>query len=113
MPSTPISAGREPVDFAGVCVRYIQCLIRPDRKVVTRRAVPWQVPADLRRARGEVEASQSGGSPHWSAVLHRSQLTRPQRIAGGIRQHPEENVPGPSTLASINFSAAEEPECTL
>lgn len=51
--------------------------------------------------------------PRRRGLRHRRQLTRPQCMSSGIGQHAEKKVPGPSALASINFSAVDEPGRTL
>ena len=106
MPSTPLSvamlqvkfcgggASRQLVDFAVGGVGYVKCLVRSDREIVAGIVVARQIPADLRRAGSEIKASQCGMPLSWRSVGHRRQLTCPQCMGGGVRQHAEEKCPG-------------------
>ena len=66
----------------------------PIAKVVAGAVVARQVPADLRRAGGEIEAPERGVALHRRHARHRGQLAGPQRVGGGIRQHAEEEGAG-------------------
>src|SRR5690348_6822021 len=83
-------ARQQLVDFAIGRVGYVERLIRSDRKIVARAVVAWKIPADLRRAGGELKASESGMALHWMRVWYRGELAGPQHIVGGIRQHAKE-----------------------
>src|ERR1700733_594808 len=64
-------AGRQPVDFAVGGVGYIKGLIGSDRKIIARAVVSGQIPTDLLRAGGQVEASEGSVPAHWTGVRHR------------------------------------------
>jgi hypothetical protein len=64
-------ARRQPKDSARDSIRNIESLIRSNFEIVADITVSWQVPADLRRASCEIEASQRGMPLGRSSVWYR------------------------------------------
>src|SRR5277367_4845503 len=61
----------QPENSARDRVRNVERLIRSNREIVADSAVSWQVPAELGRARGEIDASQRGMPLGRSGVWYR------------------------------------------